>query len=60
MVTGVQGPTCDDDENELRKAWMIEMLTNDGDTSMTMTNGLEQASEDYKSSCMPGLHTQTM
>ena len=39
----VQGPTGDDDENESWKAWM-----SDSDISMTMMNGLEQVSEDYK------------
>ena len=34
-----QGPTDDDDdENELRKAWTMEMLMNDGDISMSMMN----------------------
>ena len=47
-VTVVQGPTGDDDEIELWKTWMVEMLTNDGDMSRTMMNGLEQVSEDYK------------
>ena len=47
-VTLVQGPTGDDDEIELQKAWTMEMLMNDGDISMTTTNGSEQASEDYK------------
>ena len=44
----VQGPTGGDDENELWKAWMMEMLTNDSDISMTMTTRSEQVSEDYK------------
>ena len=60
MGTVVQGPTDDDDEDKSWKAWMMEMLMSDGDISMTTTNGPEQVSEDYKSSCMPGLHTQTM
>ena len=60
VATVVQGSTGDDDENESWKAGTIEMLTNDSDISMTMMNGLEQVGEDYKSSCMPGLHTQTM
>ena len=47
-VTLIQGPTGDDDEIELQKAWTMEMLMNDGDISMTTTNGSEQASEDYK------------
>ena len=46
--TVVEVPAGDDDKNELWKAWMMSMLMNDGDISLTMTNGLEQASEDYK------------
>ena len=34
----VQGSTDDDDENELWKPWTMEMLTNDSDISMRMTN----------------------
>ena len=48
MATVVQGPTGDDDENELQKAWMVEMLMNDSDISTTTMNGLEQGREDYK------------
>ena len=48
VATIAQGPTGDDDENESWKAWMTEILTNDSDISMTMMNGLEQMSEDYK------------
>ena len=48
VATVVQGPTDDDVKNELQKAWTMEMLMNDGNISMTMTNGLEQVSEDYK------------
>ena len=48
MATVAQGPTGDDDENELQKAWTMEMLTNDANISMTMMNGLEPMSEDYK------------
>ena len=48
VATVVQGPTDDDVKNELEKAWTMEMLMNDGNISMTMTNGLEQVSEDYK------------
>ena len=33
-----QGPADDDDENELRKAWRMEMLTNDGDILTSMMN----------------------
>ena len=38
----------EDDEIKLWKAWTMEMLTNDGDISMTMTSGPEQANRDYK------------
>ena len=48
VATVVQGPTDDDVKNELQKAWTMEMLMNEGNISMTMTNGLEQVSEDYK------------
>ena len=34
----VQGPMDDDNENESRKAWTMEMLTNDGDISVNTTN----------------------
>ena len=47
-ATVVQGPTGDDDEKESWKAWTMEMLMSDGDISMTMMNGPEQMSEDYK------------
>ena len=43
-----KAPTNDDDENELHKAWTIEMLTNDGDISMSMMNEVELISEDDK------------
>ena len=43
-----QGPEDDDDENELRKAWTMEMLMNDGDISMRLTNEQESMSEDDK------------
>ena len=38
----------DDNEIESQKAWTMEMLMNDSNTSMTMTNGLKQSREDYK------------
>ena len=38
----------DDDENELHKACTMEMLTNDGDISMSMMNEEESMSEDEK------------
>ena len=43
-----QGPVDDDDENESRKAWTMEMLMNDGDISTNMTNEEELTSEDEK------------
>ena len=48
VATVVQGPTGDDDKNKSQKVWMMEMLTSDGDISMTTMNGPEQVSEDYK------------
>ena len=47
-ATVVQDPAGDDDKNELQKAWMMEMLTINGDISTTMMNGSEQVNEDYK------------
>ena len=47
-ATIVQGPTGDDDEIELWRAWMMEMLMNYGNILMTMTSGPEQANRDYK------------
>ena len=43
-----QGPADDDDKNELRKAWTMEMVTNDSDISMSMMNVQESMSEDEK------------
>ena len=43
-----QGPVDDDDENELRKAWTMEMLTNEGDISTNMMNEEESMSDDEK------------
>ena len=43
-----QGPVDVDDENESHKAWTMEILTNDGDISMSMTNEQESMSEDDK------------
>ena len=54
-----QGPADDDDKNELRKAWTMEMLTNDGDISMSMMNEEELMSKDEKSSYLPEQYTQT-
>ena len=44
----VQGPTDGDDENKSQKAWTMEMLTNNGDISMSMMNEPEQMSEENK------------
>ena len=38
----------DDKENELRKAWIMEMLTNDGNISANMMNEVESMSDDEK------------
>ena len=43
-----QGPADDDDENELRKAWTMEMLTNNGDISTNTMNEEESMSDDEK------------
>ena len=44
----LQGPSDDDDKNELCKAWTMEMLTNDSNISMRMTNEQESMSKDTK------------
>ena len=44
----VQGRTDDDNENESRKAWTMEMLTNDGNISTNMTNEEVSMSDDEK------------
>ena len=49
-----QGPVYDDDKNESCKAWTMEMLMNDGDISMSMTNEQESMCEHDKSSYMQG------
>ena len=38
----------DDNENNSRKAWTMEMLTNDGDISVNTTNGVESMSDNEK------------
>ena len=38
----------DDNENESRKAWTMEMLTNDGDISANTMNEVESMSDDEK------------
>ena len=44
----VQGPTDDNDENESWKVWTVEMLMNNSNISMSMTNEPEQVSEGDK------------
>ena len=44
----VQGPMDDDNKNESRKAWTMEMLMNNGDISANMTNRVESMSDDEK------------
>ena len=46
LTSEVQGSMDDDNENELRKAWTMEMLTNNGDISVNMTNEVESMSDD--------------
>ena len=46
MIT--QGPADDDDENELWKAWTMEMLMNDGNISTNTTNEEVSMSDDEK------------
>ena len=48
ITTVVQGPSDDNDENELQKAWTMEMLMNNGNISMSMMNEPEQVSEEDK------------
>ena len=43
-----QGPMDDDDKNELRKAWTMEILTNGGNISTNTRNEEESMSEDEK------------
>ena len=43
-----QGPADDDDKNESRKAWTMEMLMNDSDISTNMRNEEESMSDDEK------------
>ena len=43
-----QAPADDNDENELQKAWTMEMLTNDGDILTNTMNEEESISEDEK------------
>ena len=47
-MSEVQGPTDDNNKNELRKAWTIEMLMNDSDISANTMNEEESMSDDDK------------
>ena len=44
----VQGPADDDNENESRNAWTMEMPTNNGDISANTTNEVELMNDDEK------------
>ena len=44
----VEGPTDDDNENNSRKAWTMEMLMNDSDISANTTNEVESMSDNEK------------
>ena len=44
----VQGPSDHNDENESQKSWTMEMLTNNGDISMSMMNEPEQVTKEDK------------
>ena len=47
-MTEVQDPTDDNNENESRKAWTMEMLTNDSVISVNTMNEVESMSDDEK------------
>ena len=47
-MSEVQGPTDDNNKNELRKAWTMEMLMNGGYISAKMTNEEVSMSDDEK------------
>ena len=47
-MSEVQGPTDDNNKNESRKAWTMEMLMNDGDISANTTNEKESMNDDEK------------
>ena len=48
MIPETKGPTDDNNKNESRKAWTMEMLMNGGDISMNTTNEEESMSDDEK------------
>ena len=47
-MSEVQGPTDDDNINDLRKVWTMEMLMNGGNISANMTNEEESMSDNEK------------
>ena len=47
-ISEVQGPTDDNNKNELRKAWTMEMLMNGGDISANTTNEEVSMSDDER------------
>ena len=47
-MSEVQGPMDDNNKNELRKAWTMEMLMNGGDTSANTTNEEVSMSDDER------------
>ena len=47
-LSEVQGPTDDNNKNESRKAWTMEMLMNGGDISANMTNEEVSMSDDER------------
>ena len=48
MIPETKGPTDDNNKNESRKAWTMEMLMNGGDISTNATNEEESMSDDEK------------
>ena len=47
-ATIIQGPMGDKNEIKSQKVWTMEMLTNNGDISMTRMIEIKQARDDYK------------
>ena len=47
-MSGVQGPTDDNNKNESRKAWTMEMLMNSGNISANTTNEVASMSDDER------------
>ena len=48
LTPAAQGPTDDNEKNESRKAWTMEMLMNGGDISMNTTSEEESMSDDER------------